>query len=356
MELKTRTPSGRAAWPMVLVHGRNKSGLTTTALKLSASDRVGETFVFEIGANDADAYASLGNFNIVELDGSWADFHSQLITATRVERVDPALPNLIIIDVLDRVWGDLVTWTENRARNSHDMRARLRQDPNALVDTSGYWTDTKARWGAMMRVLQQWDGIVVLCARGGDVAVYENGVAVPGASVYRIAVEKNTLSAVNFEVAMVDGVATVASTNNLNVKAGTVLPNENALEHLLFDLAGFTAESTEVRVPVGAMSGTDDPVAATKQWLASVFVAGGYEEAEAKTAAAAVWASEFPGNPNLFEVTAESITRLREAAEVVMSTPPEPNPDERPFTDEADAELAANDAETPESGSDGTNA
>lgn len=356
MILNTRPPTGLPAWPMILLDGRSKSGVTQTALRLSASDRIGETFVFEVGSSDADTYAALGDFAIVNLDGTWADFHTQLLAATSTERLDPDLPNAIIIDVANQIWADLGTWTEQRARNNRDMRARLRKDPDALVDTSGYWGDTKTRWFTFMRILQKWDGIVVLCARGDDVAVYENGVPVPGATAYRVGVEKTTASLVNYNVTMVDGVATVVSANHLDVQPGTVLPTENALEHLLFDLAGFTVDSVETRVPVGAMSGTDNPVAATKQWLAAVFVAGGYEEAEAKAAAAAVWADEFPGNPNLFEVTAESITRLREAAEVVMSTPPEPNPDERPFTDEADAELAADDAETPESGPDGTGA
>jgi len=73
MALKTRKPTGLSAWPMILVDGIPKAGKSCMSYELSASDKVGRTFVFAIGERSVDEYQSLGPYEIVDLtDGTWA--------------------------------------------------------------------------------------------------------------------------------------------------------------------------------------------------------------------------------------------------------------------------------------------
>ncbi len=307
MPLTTHPPSGIPATPLILVHGRPKSGVTTTALKLSAADAVGRTFVFEVGGTVADQYQSLGPYEIVDLDGSWASFHQQLIAATLEPRPDNGNRNVIVIDTISAVWADLGMWVEKRARSSSVARERLAKDPNAAIDTSGYWFDAKSRWGAMMKALQHWDGIAVLCAHGDDTAAFDASCAQP----YRIAVEKSTVSTVGYVVHTIAGgapVLTAAADPTVDVTGGgMVLDSENPLGQVV-DLIG---GETDPRVGVAVAPGVGWTVHAAKEWLVALFHDAGYTDAESRSAAAEVWDSLFPGRPHLFEVTDRDIDDLR---------------------------------------------
>ena len=46
---RTRKPTGKASWPLVLLAGREKCGKSYTASKLSASDLIDRTLYIEIG-------------------------------------------------------------------------------------------------------------------------------------------------------------------------------------------------------------------------------------------------------------------------------------------------------------------
>jgi hypothetical protein len=82
--LKTRKPTGEVAYPLVLVEGVEKTGKTVTSLSLSKSDKIGRSFVFELGELRADEYAAIGDFEIVEHNGTFSGFFEQLKAATEV--------------------------------------------------------------------------------------------------------------------------------------------------------------------------------------------------------------------------------------------------------------------------------
>lgn len=330
MPLTTRRPTGKLATPIILVHGRAKSGVTSTALKLSASDNVGRTFVFELGGTVADQYQELGPYEIVELDGTWASFHSQLIGAVNEPRPENGNRNVIIVDVIGAIWNDLGLWVEKRSRSSAAARERLAKDPNASIDTSGYWTDAKGRWGAMIRLLQDWDGIVVLCAHGDDVAVYENGQPVPGAMSYKINAEKGTQSAAGYIVHTVAGAApllTAAALPTLDIGSGIELDSDNPLDQLVTGIIDLTSDTPiEPRKPYGATVGVKWTASDAKSWVVALFTAGGYSEDDAKVAASEVWDTIFPGKPILFELTDADIDDIRTTVEIMVNTPPAPEP------------------------------
>src|SRR3978361_907671 len=103
MTLNTRKPTGNGADPLLLVEGSEKAGKTYAALSLSQSERVGRTFILELDEPTADEYASLGDFEILEHNGTYTSILDQLTEATKVEMVD-GKPNVIILDSGSALW------------------------------------------------------------------------------------------------------------------------------------------------------------------------------------------------------------------------------------------------------------
>lgn len=73
MTLKTRQPTGKPSWPILLLAGREKAGKSWAAVAASASDLIGRTLYIGIGEDDPDEYALIpgASFEIVEHDGTY---------------------------------------------------------------------------------------------------------------------------------------------------------------------------------------------------------------------------------------------------------------------------------------------
>ena len=189
--LKTRKPTGRPAWPLVLLEGEEKAGKTFAALTLSADARVGQTFVVDIGEGSADGYAPLGAFDIVEHDHTFASIAAQL-AAVRAVPCDPDRPNVLVIDTVSCLWQLLVEQAGQRARASKAGQRRLAADPDAEVPIPmNLWADAKRRWRSVIDPLMTYPGIVILIARGRAVAEVDASGTPTGASGWKVEAEKN---------------------------------------------------------------------------------------------------------------------------------------------------------------------
>jgi hypothetical protein len=75
--LKTRTPTGRVPWPLVLVEGPEKSGKSFGIAVLSASEKVGQTYWLDLGEGSADEYGAVegARYLVVKHDGKWATIY-----------------------------------------------------------------------------------------------------------------------------------------------------------------------------------------------------------------------------------------------------------------------------------------
>ena len=73
MTLTVRKPTGLPAWPVLLLAGVEKSGKTYAAAQASASDMIGHTYWIGFGEQDPDEYGQIGQFDIVEHDGTYRD-------------------------------------------------------------------------------------------------------------------------------------------------------------------------------------------------------------------------------------------------------------------------------------------
>lgn len=323
MALRTRKPTGQVAYPIVLVEGAEKVGKTYAAFSLSASDKVGRTFVFDIGEGCADEYAALGPYEVVEHDGTFTDFLDQLEAAT-AEPSEDGKPNVIVIDSGTVLWEGLKDWAAKRARRSKANRKLLAQDPDAEINVSStYWNDANDRWGRMLRILRGWPGISVVICRGKEVArMGADGNPIPGQTDYKIEAQKAFGYNANVHV-RIDGPgkARLTAVRSLSVDvppAGLPLPADAPLEHALFDVIGTGQWAVaDVHEPQFGRTVLD-----VKNELVARFVEAGLSDADAKAAAAAVWmAGPLPDAAKDAEVSDADHDALIAAAVV-----PEPEP------------------------------
>jgi hypothetical protein len=196
---RTRKPTGRTGYPVILVEGGDKAGKSYSLAKLSASQKVGRTVVLVLGESESrwDEYGKLpgARFEIGLHDGTWASIMSLVEWAKGEAAKDAAngeLPFVLGIDSITAEWEGLKDWASLRARGSKKNRALLEQDPNAEIDvTANFWNDARKRHRDLMRVLLTFPGIVVLCARGGEVTLFQNGQPVAGRKTWSVESEKN---------------------------------------------------------------------------------------------------------------------------------------------------------------------
>lgn len=339
MTLNARQPTGKAAPPMILLDGPDKVGKSATTYELSASPRVGETFVFPVLERSADEYRELGPYQIVDTDGTWAGFTDQLVEVTKVP-MDPAKPNVAIFDTGTALWGGLSKHVDQRSRNSAKNRKLLAEDPDADIDSAqNLWNDAKSRWAHFLDILAAWPGISIIVARGDEVTQYKDGQPVrSGPLVYRAQIEKSTpfRTTANVRIATYRNPVLVGLTK-LGVDlppGGLELPRDGALDHLVFEIMGVTADTQAIIPLIGATGGGGFPAGSTKVYLIDLFKKAGFDEADARGHAAAVWEHRY-GDAKIDEVpqsvidefndvVTAKIADLKAAAQTAAAAPATP--------------------------------
>lgn len=311
MTLRTRKPTGDVAYPVLLVEGPEKSGKTSLALALSASERVGRTFGFELGERSFDEYASLGRFEVVEHGGTYADILEQVRAAVAEPRVDPEVPNVITFDSASMLWALLKDQASMSARSSKRAQKILADDPDADIEvTMNYWTKAKDRWWRILNELRAWPGITVLTARANEVTKVVNGQPVAGQTEWSRDVEKGTPYAMTGIIRTSypnPPVLTAVQSLLVSVPAkGLVLPTEATLEHLVFDVLGAGGAFRQSRVVEG-VAGIPVVDAKSRLWADAC---DHYDRDTAKEAAAAAWAEA--GLDGRAEVTADELQAAHE--------------------------------------------
>lgn len=287
MALRTRQPTGIPAYPIILVEGPEKVGKSYAAFALSASEKVGRTFVFEVGERTADEYASLGPYEVVELDGTWTDFIQQMEAATAEPQVD-GKPNVIVIDSATVLWDSLKDWVGNRAANSAANRKLLTSDPDAaIIIGNNLWNDANSRWGKLIRLAREHQGPVIFTARSKVTAkIGPSGAPIAGQTEYKVETQKHLPGQASAVVRIESpGVAQLVGAWSLGLQVPQKLPAEATLEHLVFDIIG--SGGFDHRAGADPVYGriTDD----AKTQLVELFEQDGYPNSEAKAAAAAIW-------------------------------------------------------------------
>lgn len=242
-QLRTRPPTGKAAWPLILLEGEEKAGKSFGAYALSASPLVHRTFVFDLGDGTADEYADLGPYEVVDLTGTYSDLVEQIRAATAVPPGPHGEPNVYIIDSGTDLWNLLKDWAGARARRSKKGRDALAADPDAEVDTPmNLWNDAKDRWATVVNLLRRSGGIGIITAQGSEVTKIENGQPTRD-TTWSVNAEKTIPAAATCWVRVQRDPRryTLVGARRLGLevpRGGMPLPVEGTLHHLVFEVIG----------------------------------------------------------------------------------------------------------------------
>ena len=203
---RTRKPTGKASWPLVLLAGREKCGKSFTASKLSASDLIDRTLYIEIGEGSADQYGAIpgARYEIVDHDGSWADILAAIEWAVEQPRPN-GKPHALVIDSMTELWGLLADEQESIAR---------RRGKDTI--TMDQWNAAKKRWRKVIDAARRNPGPVIFTARYNEVTVIRNGKPTTDKE-WKVDAEKNLAYEVDAVITWkkmrephIDGVRTVA--------------------------------------------------------------------------------------------------------------------------------------------------
>ncbi|QDH92330.1 RecA-like DNA recombinase [Gordonia phage Spooky] len=255
--LRVRPPTGVVPWPLILLEGPEKSGKSFAAAEFTACDRIGQTYWLDIGEGAADEYAAIpgANYLVVEHDGSWADIIGQ-VEAVRDEAAKTTdKPVVLVIDSMTAEWNLLKDWTSQRARQSKAGKKALAADPDAEVKPGmNLWNDANGRHQHLMHLLMTFPGIVIVTARGKEVAsLDDNGRPIPGSKEHKVDAHKDLAFDVTAWVSlnrdtspMVRGVRSVHSGLRPGVDKPKLAP-QFSLEWLIFDVLKCDPATAHVR-------------------------------------------------------------------------------------------------------------
>lgn len=192
MALKTRQPTGRVPWPLILIEGAEKAGKSWACAELSASDKVGQTYWLDLGEGSADEYGAIPGtrYLVLEHDGTWRAILEQ-VDAVREEAERAAKlgepPVVLVIDSITAEWELLKDWAASRAR-ARLKKADPEVEPRISMDL---WNDAGARHRKLMTSLMTFPGIVVITARGKEVAAMDDsGKPIANTKEYKVEGQK----------------------------------------------------------------------------------------------------------------------------------------------------------------------
>lgn len=196
--MKTRKPTGIVPYPVVLLEGEEKAGKSYAAALLSSSEKVGQTYWIDLGEGAADEYGAIdgARYLVVEHDGTFNAILAAVeeIRAEAKRAADAGEPPVVlVVDSMTAEWDLLKDWAGARAKGSKSNQAKLAKDPNAEVSVPmNLWNDATSRHRRLMTMLLTFPGIVVLIARGKEVATLDaNGRPVEGSKEYKVEGHKN---------------------------------------------------------------------------------------------------------------------------------------------------------------------
>jgi hypothetical protein len=243
--LRTRKPTGLAPWPFLVIEGAEKSGKSFSTVLMTADQRLGRTFWFDLGEGAADQYGTLpgARYDVVDFDGSYRQL---LAAVTELVATVPGIdaqgrPNVVVLDSGTQLWTMLKNEATAAARGSQAGRRALERDANAEVPvTMDKWNRAAARWKAIVEPLVQWPGLVIMTARGKEVVTLDDGGRpIPNApKTYTIEAHKTMVFDADVIVRAVrPGVTRITgarSAHDLRTKLDT--DSEMSLAAVLFDV------------------------------------------------------------------------------------------------------------------------
>lgn len=175
-DLRTRKPTGKPSWPMLLLAGAEKSGKSYSAAVAASSPLVGCTYWVTIGEDDPDEYGQLGDFDIVEHDGTYPGILAAIRAAASQPAPTEGVP-LLVVDSMTRLWDLLKDHAQDVANRRAAAKAKKANRPAPEEDaqiTMDLWNAAADQWHTVMAAIRSFPGPVILTARLDVVAVMDD--------------------------------------------------------------------------------------------------------------------------------------------------------------------------------------
>ena len=295
--LNTRKPTGRPSWPTILIEGDEKAGKSWLCAEFTGSKRTGQAYWIDLAEGAGDEYANLGDYLYVVHDGTFGSIYGQIAAAKdeakrAADAGDP--PVVLVVDGINALWDSLKDWITERARSAKKAKEILAKDPNAEIKIATYlWNDANDRWNRIINHLITFPGIVLITAKGKEVAVMgADGNPVAGQKDWRVMTQKDLGFQVTAWLRMFREhdpvVVGVRSTNTeIGFRPGSKqpepLPANWDLDWFVFDALGLNPAETHVRDYKPIAAGVDLPDGMTyvspQEFLARV--AAAWEDTDA---------------------------------------------------------------------------
>ncbi len=197
MTIKTRQPTGRVPWPLILIEGGEKAGKSYSSALLSASAKVGQTYWIDLGEGGADEYGAIpgARYLIVDHDGTWRSIlHAVQQVREEAQRAADAKepPVVLVIDSMTAEWDLLKGIADAKARERLAKKGRRLADDAEPQISMDLWNDVNGKHRKLMTLLMTFPGIVVMTAKGKEVAALDNGGRpIEGSKEYKVEGQKN---------------------------------------------------------------------------------------------------------------------------------------------------------------------
>ncbi len=234
-------PDGQPVHPLLLLTAEPEVNHLAPLADLAADERIHDTYWIDLPGH-ADAHAPRSVRTHLVTDVASIDDLTTTVMAIHhhVTNVNPG-PALLVIDGIDLAWRTGKDTARARARATDSTRAKLGDDPNAIIAVDpGYWDDAHSDQRLLIRYLVTFPGIVTVTGVGSDTLITDvNGAY--HSTVYRHNVYPDLVSAATLWVQMPSlGPARLAGGRipHLDTRPGRVLGNDNVpvdLSALIYD-------------------------------------------------------------------------------------------------------------------------
>lgn len=263
--LETRDPTGAVPWPLILLEGGEKSGKTWQMLLLSASVHIGQMFLLDVGEGRSDEYKNIDgvSFKFVRHDGSLESIVRQVraVHAWATLMADGGgKPTVLGIDSMTLIWELVKQYAADKARYTDTNKEKLAKNPNAEISIPGNaWDDAHDKRKELMHLLMTFPGIVVVTARGKEIAGVDERGHWTGKKTYKVEVHKDLPYDVSCHIRMFrdrDPVIVSAQSVHAGVQPEKHEPRviaDFSLERVIFDILKCnpaTAHPRDLPVPV----------------------------------------------------------------------------------------------------------
>lgn len=189
MTFQTRKPTGKVAFPMILLAGEAGSGKTWASVEATSMEEVHRAFFIEIGEGQADEYGAVpgARFEIVETDGTLGSIRTAIQGASEQDAPEGKY-NMLILDSATELW----TMLKNEAQVAANQRKRGRKNTDGDYTIGmDLWNRANDSWAGIVRQIKAFPGPVLVTARLTITSVVDGEGRPTGAKDWKIDTQKN---------------------------------------------------------------------------------------------------------------------------------------------------------------------